>query len=111
MAERGKAIKFDALRFVQFIINEIFPGGRIPTAVMMQERGEAAGFTVPEVLSLRPHYIRTLSIWGDALEAHRDKAIEIQSEEVYDRYMRYLRGCREMFTNEYCDVNLVTYCK
>jgi cyclopropane-fatty-acyl-phospholipid synthase len=30
---------------------------------------------------------------------------------VYDRYMRYLRGCRQMFTDEYCDVNLVTYLK
>jgi cyclopropane-fatty-acyl-phospholipid synthase len=53
----------------------------------------------------------TLSIWGDALEANRDKAIEIKSEVVDDRYMRYLRGCRDMFANEYCDVNLVTYLK
>ena len=94
-----------AVRFVKFIITEIFPGGRIPTATMMQERGEAARFTVPEILSLRPHYIKTLGIWGDALEANRDKAIEIQSEEVYDRYMRYLRGCRGMFA----DVDLVAY--
>ena len=70
-----------------------------------------AGFIVPEVLSLRPHYIRTLGVWGDALEAKRDEAIEIQSEEVYDRYMKYLRGCQGMFTDEYCDVNLVTYLK
>jgi cyclopropane-fatty-acyl-phospholipid synthase len=99
------------LRFVKFILTEIFPGGRIPTATMMQEHGEKAGFKVPEVLSLRPHYIKTLRIWGDALEANRDAAIEIQSVEVYDRYMKYLRGCEGMFTNQYCDVNLVTYLK
>ena len=52
-----------------------------------------------------------VQLHGWELEANRDKAIEIQSEEVYDRYMRYLRGCRDMFTNEYCDVNLVTYLK
>ena len=40
MAERGKDITFEGLRFVKFIITEIFPGGRIPTAEMMQERGE-----------------------------------------------------------------------
>jgi cyclopropane-fatty-acyl-phospholipid synthase len=111
MAERGTPITFEGLRFVKFILTEIFPGGRIPTATMMQEHGEKAGFIVPEVLSLRPHYIKTLNIWGDALEANRDEAIEIQSVEVYDRYMKYLRGCQGMFTKEYCDVNLVTYLK
>jgi len=111
MAERGTPITFEGLRFVKFILTEIFPGGRIPTATMMQEHGEKAGFIVPEVLSLRPHYIKTLNIWGDALEANKDEAIEIQSVEVYDRYMKYLRGCQGMFTNEYCDVNLVTYLK
>ena len=111
MAERGIPITFERLRFVKFILTEIFPGGRIPTAKMMQAHGEKAGFVVPEVSSLRSHYVKTLSIWGDALEANRDEAIEIQSEEVYDRYMRYLRGCQELFTDEYCDVNLVTYLK
>jgi len=111
MAERGIPITFERLRFVKFILTEIFPGGRIPTAKMMQDHGEKAGFVVPEVLSLRSHYITTLSIWGDALEANRDEAVEIQSEEVYDRYTRYLRGCQAMFTDEYCDVNLVTYLK
>ena len=32
-----------------------------------------------------------------ALEARRDEAIAIQSEEVYDRYMQYLTGCAELF--------------
>jgi cyclopropane-fatty-acyl-phospholipid synthase len=111
LAERGKVITFEALRFIKFIITEIFPGGRIPTSQMMTEHGEKAGFIVPEVLSLRPHYIKTLGIWADSLEANRDKAIEIQSEEVYNRYTKYLRGCQKMFTGEYADVNLVTYLK
>ena len=48
---------------------------------------------------------------GDALEANKDKAIAIQSEEVYERYMRYLRGCEHYFTDEVIDVSLVTYLK
>ena len=108
---RGKKITFETARFIKFILTEIFPGGRIPTSQMMADHGEKAGFAVPEVLSLRPHYIKTLGIWGDALEANRDRAIEIQSEVVYDRYMRYLRGCRGMFADEYADVNLVSYHK
>ena len=111
IAERGKPITFEGLRFVKFILTEIFPGGRIPTAKMMQEHGENVGFIVPEVLSLRPHYIKTLGIWGDALEANKDRAIAVTSQEVYDRYMKYLRGCQGMFRDEYCDVNLVSYVK
>jgi cyclopropane-fatty-acyl-phospholipid synthase len=58
---RGKTLSFETARFIKFIITEIFPGGRIPTAKMMVEHGEKAGFVVPECLSLRPHYIRTLN--------------------------------------------------
>ena len=78
---------------------------------MMVEHGEKAGFVVPEMLSLRPHYIKTLGIWADALEANKDEAIEVTDEEVYDRYMRYLRGCQDYFIDESIDVNLVTYLK
>jgi cyclopropane-fatty-acyl-phospholipid synthase len=108
---RGKKITFEMARFIKFILTDIFPGGRLPSTGMMVEHGEKAGFIVPEPLSLRESYIKTLTIWGDALEANKDKAIEIQSEEVYDRYMRYLRGCQQYFTDEVIDVSLVTYLK
>jgi cyclopropane-fatty-acyl-phospholipid synthase len=108
---RGKKITFEMARFIKFILTDIFPGGRLPSTGMMVEHGEKAGFIVPEPLSLRDSYIKTLKIWGDALEANKDKAIEIQSEEVYDRYMRYLRGCEHYFTDEVIDVSLVTYLK
>ena len=42
---------------------------------MMVEHGEKAGFVVPETLSLRTHYIKTLGIWANRLEAHKDEAI------------------------------------
>ena len=67
MHARGKKITFETARFIKFIITEIFPGGRLPSTEMMVEHGEKAGFTVPEPLSLRPHYIKTLRIWGDTL--------------------------------------------
>jgi cyclopropane-fatty-acyl-phospholipid synthase len=108
---RGKKITFEMARFIKFILTDIFPGGRLPSTGMMVEHGEKAGFVVPEPLSLRDSYIKTLTIWADALEANKDKAIEIQSEEVYDRYMRYLRGCQKYFTDEVIDVSLVTYLK
>ena len=32
----------------------------------------------------------------------------MQSEEVYDRYMKYLTGCADMFRKGYIDVNQFT---
>jgi cyclopropane-fatty-acyl-phospholipid synthase len=108
---RGKKLTFETARFIKFIVTEIFPGGRLPSTKMMVEHGEKAGFSVPEPLSLQPHYVKTLQIWGDALEANKAKAIELQSEEVYNRYMKYLRGCEHYFADETLDCSLVTYLK
>src|ERR1700760_3939426 len=108
---RGKKVTFETARFIKFILTEIFPGGRLPSTGMMVEHGEKAGFVVPEPLSLRPHYIRTLRIWGDTLESNKDKAIEVTSEEVYNRYMKYLRGAENNFTDDILDSSLVTYLK
>src|SRR6201996_2842011 len=108
---RGKKLTFETMRFIKFIITEIFPGGRLPTTEMMVEHGEKAGFVVPAPLSLQPHYVKTLRIWGDTLESNREEAIAITSQEVYDRYMRYLRGCEHYFADEILDCSLVTYLK
>jgi cyclopropane-fatty-acyl-phospholipid synthase len=108
---RGIPLSIEVLKFIKFMVTAIFPGARLPTAQMMTDHGRHAGFTVGDVVSLRQHYVKTLTLWGDALEANKAKAIEIQSEEVYDNYMKYLRGCAEKFAGEYIDVHLVTYLK
>jgi cyclopropane-fatty-acyl-phospholipid synthase len=111
LAERGKKLTFELARFVKFMITEIFPGGRVPTTQMMVEHGEKAGFVVPETLSLRNHYIKTLGIWANRLEASKDAAIAATDEENYHRYMKYLTGCQYYFIDESIDVSLVTYHK
>ncbi len=73
LAERGKKLTFELARFVKFMITEIFPGGRVPTTQMMVEHGEKAGFVVPETMSLRNHYIKTLGIWASRLEPPRTR--------------------------------------
>ena len=52
---------------------------------MMVEHGEKAGFVVPEAMSLRNHYIKTLGMWADALERNREAAIAATDEEKYDQ--------------------------
>ena len=54
---------------------------------------------------------RTLDNWSVALEGRRDEAIAVQSEEVYDRYMKYLTGCANHFRIGYIDVNQFTLAK
>ncbi|KUI25668.1 SAM-dependent methyltransferase [Mycobacterium sp. IS-1742] len=108
---RGKKLTFELARFAKFIHEVIFPGGRIPTTQMMVEHGEKAGFVVPETLSLRNHYIKTLGIWAARLEHHKDEAIAAAGEQSYNDYMRYLTGCQYYFVDEALDVSLVTYLK
>jgi cyclopropane-fatty-acyl-phospholipid synthase len=92
------------LRFFKFIMDEIFPGGRLPTVPMIEEHSTKAWFTVSRIQRIGPHYATTLDMWSAALEAHRDEAIAIQSQEVYDRYMKYLTGCAELFRDGYTDL-------
>ncbi|WP_422749610.1 cyclopropane mycolic acid synthase family methyltransferase [Mycobacterium sp. WMMD1722] len=102
--ERGLPITMKHLKFFKFIMDEIFPGGRLPSVDLVKDRATAAGFEVTRVQPLRLHYARTLDTWAAALESRKDEAIAIQSEEVYERYMKYLTGCADLFRDGYIDV-------
>jgi cyclopropane-fatty-acyl-phospholipid synthase len=108
MIDRGIPLTFEVARFVKFILTEIFPGGRLPSLEKVEEHSSKAGFTLTRTQSLQPHYARTLDTWAAALEAHKDEAIAVQSEEVYERYMRYLTGCAHGFRVGYIDVDQFT---
>ena len=111
LAARGKKLTFALARFIKFMYTEIFPGGRLPSTAMMVEHGEKAGFVVPEAMSLRTHYIKTLGLWADALERNKEAAVAATDAATYDKYMRYLTGCQYHFIDESIDVSLVTYLK
>ena len=36
--------------------------------------------------------------------SNEERAIALTSDEGYDRYMRYLTGCAELFTEGYTDI-------
>ena len=101
---RGMTLTHEIVHFTQFILAEIFPGGWLPTIPSVEEHATAAGFKVTRVQPLQLHYARTLDTWAAALQANRDTAIAIQSQEVYDRYMKYLTGCAKLFREGYTDV-------
>jgi cyclopropane-fatty-acyl-phospholipid synthase len=108
MIESGLPITVALVQFIKFILTEIFPGGFTPTIEMAKEHSAKAGLTLTRQQSLQRHYARTLDLWAEALEAHESEAIEIQSQEVYERYMKYLTGCAKMFRIGYIDVNQFT---
>ena len=108
---RGLPMTMTKLKFFKFIMTEIFPGGVLPFVADVEEHARKAGFRVERVQPLRLHYARTLKTWAAALEARKDEAIAIQNQEVYDRYMRYLTGCEELFAEGYTDICQFTLVK
>jgi cyclopropane-fatty-acyl-phospholipid synthase len=108
IVERGMPVSFEMARFIKFIITEIFPGGRLPSIEKVDEHAVKAGFRVSRIQSLQEDFAKTLDFWSEALEKRKDEAIEIQSEEVYDRYMKYLIGCAKAFRVGYTDCNQFT---
>jgi cyclopropane-fatty-acyl-phospholipid synthase len=109
--EAGIPVTFELARFVKFIITEIFPGGRLPSVDMVKEKSAEGGFTLTREQSLQLHYAKTLDIWAENLQARKDEAIAVQSEEVYERYMKYLTGCAKLFRARQTDVVQFTLAK
>jgi cyclopropane-fatty-acyl-phospholipid synthase len=104
MIDHGLPLTFWLARHLKFMMTEIFPGGQLPSIEMVERPSSKAGFTLTRSQSLQQDYAKTLDLWAEALEAHKNEAIEIQSEEVYERYMKYLTGCAKGFRIGYTDV-------
>ncbi|BBY25010.1 cyclopropane mycolic acid synthase MmaA2 [Mycobacterium stomatepiae] len=108
MVESGLPLTEELNSFTEFIGTEIFPGGQLPPIEMVEFHASKAGFNLSRRQSLQLHYARTLDRWAVALEEHHEEAVRIQSEEVYQRYMKYLTGCARAFRAGYIDVNQFT---
>ncbi|MGV0636346.1 class I SAM-dependent methyltransferase, partial [Mycolicibacillus trivialis] len=99
---------FSRVKFAKFIVDEIFPGGRLPTIKMVEDHADRAGFTLTRRQSLQQHYVRTLELWAEALHANKERALEVQGQVAYDRFDKYLVGCAGMFRDGYTDINQFT---
>lgn len=105
---KGIPLTMDLAKFVLFIMKEIFPGGQLPSAWMPREFAVKAGYKVTRDDEIGPHYVRTLQDWAAALQANKDAAIAAQSQDVYDRYDKYLNGCVRLFDEGYTSVHQYT---
>jgi cyclopropane-fatty-acyl-phospholipid synthase len=104
LARRGIEVKHEDVLFFKFVNKEIFVDGQLVPPQTVEEYARRAGFDVTRVHALGPHYARTLKSWAKNLEARREEAIEMMSEEVYQRYMRYLTGCAHYFDTGHIDI-------
>ena len=109
--DMGIPITMTDLKFMRFIAKEIFPGGAIPCDEDIAEFSGAAGFSLEQTQYLNEHYVRTLDTWATNLEAARDEAIAATSDEVYERYMRYLTGCADFFRRGISELGQFTLTK
>ncbi|OBA61641.1 SAM-dependent methyltransferase [Mycobacterium sp. 1100029.7] len=108
MQERGIPVTIDMAKFIRFILTEIFPGARLPSIEKVEEHCTKADFNVTRVHSLQSDFAQTLDLWAEALQSNKDEAVEIQSEEVYERYLKFLTGCARAFRMGYIDCNQFT---
>lgn len=108
LIDRGLPLTFEVARFIKFIATDIFPGTRLPSIERIQTHAAKANFAITRTQSLQADFARTLDLWAEALEARKDEAIAIQSEEMYERYMKYLTGCAKAFRVGYIDIHQFT---
>jgi cyclopropane-fatty-acyl-phospholipid synthase len=109
--ERKLPVTMSLLRFTKFIGDEIFPGGQIPVIAEVEKFSTEAGFAIERIHRLGEHYAKTLDIWAATLEARHDDAVALQSEEMYQRYMKYLTGCSNFFHKGYTNLCQFTLAK
>jgi cyclopropane-fatty-acyl-phospholipid synthase len=109
--DMGIPITMTDLKFMRFIAKEIFPGGAIPCDEDIANYSGAAGFSLVQTQYLNEHYVRTLETWALNLEAAHDEAVAATSEEIYQRYMRYLTGCADFFQRGISELGQFTLTK
>ncbi|OBK23346.1 cyclopropane mycolic acid synthase family methyltransferase [Mycobacterium asiaticum] len=114
-AEEGRAMGLKTtmtlLRFISFILREIYPGGKLPQVEQVDRYATEAGFKIERHHFIGKNYVPTLNAWADALEAQKEKAIELKGEQEYETFMKYLRGCSDLFRDGYTNVCQFTLVK
>jgi cyclopropane-fatty-acyl-phospholipid synthase len=107
----GLPVNMTLLRFIAFILREIYPGGKLPLVEQVNYYSTEAGFKIDRHHFIGKNYVQTLNTWADALEAHKDEAIELKGQQEYDTFQKYLRGCSDLFRDGYTNVCQFTLVK
>ncbi|HEB99539.1 MAG TPA: class I SAM-dependent methyltransferase [Thiotrichales bacterium] len=81
----------------RFINAYVFPDGELARISDVQLAMEEAGFEILDVESLRPHYQLTLRRWRETLEARKEEAVALTSDQTYRIWRLYMAGSSYYF--------------
>ena len=109
--DNGIKLTLSDLKFMKFIGDEIFPGGRLPAVEDIEKLAADSGFKLERVHLLQQHYARTLDMWAANLEAKHDEAVALMDQATYDKYMKYLTGCADFFRRGVTNIGQFTLVK
>jgi cyclopropane-fatty-acyl-phospholipid synthase len=82
----------------------IFPGGYVPGLAEIVGEIENANLQITDLEMLRRHYQRTLEIWDQNFNAHRQEIAKMFDEEFVRMWDLYLNACAASFESGNIDV-------
>ena len=96
-------------RGVDFIQKYIFPGGMLPSPVVLRQEIEKAGLTVARSIEFGESYSQTLRRWHETFNAKWDEVAALGFDERFRRMWNfYLTSCAGTFHSGNCDVTQIT---
>jgi cyclopropane-fatty-acyl-phospholipid synthase len=96
-------------RGVYFIQKYIFPGGMLPSPVVLREQIEKAGLAVEKSVEFGKSYDITLRRWHQTFNAKWDEIAAMGFDERFRRMWNfYLTSCAATFDSGNCDVTQIT---
>ena len=99
-------------RGVDFIQKYIFPGGMLPSPVVLREQIAKAGLTVEKSIEFGASYNITLRRWFETFNDRWDQIALLGFDERFKRMWNfYLTSCASTFDSGNCDVTQITISK
>lgn len=96
-------------RGVDFIQKYIFPGGMLPSPVVLREQIEKAGLAVEKSVEFGKSYDITLRRWHETFNEKWDQIAALGFDERFRRMWNfYLTSCAATFDSGNCDVTQIT---
>ena len=96
-------------RSVDFIQKYIFPGGMLPSPVVLRDEIARAGLDVARSIEFGPSYSQTLRRWHDTFNDKWDEVSRLGFDERFRRMWNfYLTSCAATFASGNCDVTQIT---
>ncbi len=80
-----------------WIERRIFPGARPPALSELAQILEPNKLSVLDVENIRLHYARTLELWTERFDEHRDTITDMMDEEFVRAWSLYLHGSTAAF--------------